>query len=1032
MIFETARRRFYRQLLAGAAAGAMAAILANPTPAAGAEAAPSGEIHIAAGPLDAALMSLATQTHAQLLFTPELVAGRRVPAIDGHLTLEQALARLLAQTNIEARRAGPDVVVLRDRRAHAQPAAARGGSPQASDPPRPFAGEAAGAGGFAAVGADPPPPADPPTEVRAVEVTGSHIRGAGPGASPLVTLDRAALDRSGRATLAEALSALPQNFAGQANEVATATGADRSGVNPGYGTGVNLRGLGADATLVLLNGRRLSGAGTRADFADISTIPAIAVDRVELLLDGASALYGSDAVGGVVNIILRHDFDGAEVRVEAGSATRQGPQEGQLGAVLGRRWSSGSLLISYEAYQRTALDAADRPFTASADLRPLGGSDWRSTFSHPGNILRRDPATGVTTPYWAIPPGQPGLGLTAADLHAGSLNLENPRANTDVLPDQRRQGGYIALRQDLGSRIELSGDLLYGFRAARTRIAAPTALLPVTPANPFYVPLPGLAFEQIQYAFSGDLPPPRVRATAEALQGSLGAEARLAGDWRLSGYLGLSEQRETTRTAGILNSALLYEALALDPDNPATPYSPARDGYFNPYTGLAANPPAVLAAIGSGYSTSASRSRVTTVNLQTDGTLAHLPGGDLRVALGAQARRESFVTDGVNFTATAAPQTLARVSVARTVQAVFAELRAPLIGPGNARPGVEALELSAAGRWERYSDFGSTANPKVGLLYRPVADLTLRATFGRSFRAPGLREIHDRPLYSPGLFPLNGGRVLGLILNGGNPDLKPETADAWTFGGDWQPTRRLRLSVTGFDIRYRRRIDRPVIQNLVGALSDPALAGFVRRLSPSNPADLADITALLASPYTSTAQGVFPPASYGAIVDARYVNTGSLAVRGLDLSGAYDLDLADGRLTLAASATRLLRYSQALTPTAPMLQRAGIVGNPAKLRARLTADWSRGPWTVGAALNRTSAFHTATGGRVGADTTVDLQAAWRPEGDGLMSGTSLTLNVRNLFDRAPPFYDNPAGLGFDPTNADLVGRFVSLQLTRRW
>lgn len=1035
----TARLRHRHRLLAGvAAAGLTAALAIAPAARAQSSAAldadPPSAVHIAAGPLYAALMSLAAQTHQQLLFTPALVAGLRAPAVDGRLTIDQALAQLLSQTDIEARRAAPGVLVLRDRRASAQPAAARGGSPQASDPPRPFGAEAPGATPTFGVAADPTanPAAGPPTEVRAVEVTGSHIRGAGPGASPLVTLTRADLARSGRATLAEALSALPQNFGGEASETATATGADRSGVNPGYGTGVNLRGLGADATLVLLDGRRLSGAGTRADFADISTIPAIAVDRVELLLDGASALYGSDAVGGVVNIILRHDFDGAEVRAEAGSGTRHGPQEAQVGAVLGHRWASGSLLVSYEAYRRTALDAADRPFTASADLRPLGGSDWRSTFSHPGNILRRDPVTGATAPYWGVPPGQPGVGLTAADLRAGALNLENPRADTDILPDQRRQGGYLALRQDLGARVTLSTDLLYGFRAARTRMAAPTALLPVTPANPFYVPLPGLAFEQIQYAFSGDLPPPQVRATAEAVQGSIGAEARLAGDWRLSGYLGVSQQRETTRTAGIVNSAALYEALGLDPDDPATAYSPGRDGYFNPYTGAAANPPAVMAAIGSGFSTSASRSRVTTANLQADGTLLRLPGGDLRIALGAQARREAFVTDGVNQTATATPQTLAQVSVARTVRAVFAELRAPLVGPDNRRPGIEALELSAAGRWERYSDFGATANPKLGVLYRPVADLTLRATFGRSYRAPGLREIHDRPLYSPGLFPLGATRVLGLILNGGNPELKPETADAWTLGGDWRPTPHLRLSLTGFDIRYRHRIDRPVIANLVGALSDPALAAFVRRLSAGDPTDLADITALLASPYTSTAQGVFPPASYGAIVDARYVNTGRLAVRGLDLSGAYDQALAGGRLTLAASATRLLRYDQALTPTAPTLQRAGIVGHPAKLRARLTADWSRGPWTLGAALNHTSAFHSAVGTRVGADDTVDLQAAWSPETGSALAGTRLTLNVRNLFDTAPPFYDNPAGLGFDPANADLVGRFVSLQLSRRW
>jgi outer membrane receptor protein involved in Fe transport len=231
---------------------------------------------------------------------------------------------------------------------------------------------------------------------------------------------------------------------------------------------------------------------------------------------------------------------------------------------------------------------------------------------------------------------------------------------------------------------------------------------------------------------------------------------------------------------------------------------------------------------------------------------------------------------------------------------------------------------------EHYSDFGSTVNPKVGLLWSPVDDLNLRATFGRSFRAPGLRELHDAAANGPTNLNFGGARVLTLFLSGGNPDLRPETADSWTVGADWGPSQfpGLRVSFSWFDVRYRNRIDAPVANVLGTALTDPTVATFVRRLDPNNAADLAAITALLASPATSTAQGSFPATSYGAIVDGRYVNTGALEVEGVDLTATYVFQAAGGQLTLGANASDLLRYDQAVTPTSPVPLTPGDGGFP--------------------------------------------------------------------------------------------------------
>jgi iron complex outermembrane receptor protein len=1029
MTATTHRRDLRRALLAGLATATLAM---GPL----AHAAPAQTIRLAAGPLDAALRQLAAETHEQLLFSPEMVAGRRAPAVSGQLTTEQALAQLLAATDLSATRVGPAVLVLRASPAGAAPAASAAPRPagQEAQTGRPFVAER---GDETAPGFPPTRPADarPPssTTVTEIQVTGTHIRGAGAGASPLVALERRDLDNLGHLTVAAALGALPQNFNGQDTEQTAATGTDHLGVNTTYGTGVNLRGLGSDATLVLVNGRRLGGAGAKGDFTDVSTLPSIAVARVDILLDGASAIYGSDAVGGVVNVILRRDLDGGEARVQAGVGAGGAPDEQQLGIVEGHTWRGGGVLVAYEAYRRTALAAADRAFTASADLRPLGGSDFRQAFSHPGTIFSVNPATGVNTAF-AIPAGQNGLGLTPASFQAGTANLGNQRAGTEVLPDQERQSLYLAAHQELSDRIEVTGDVLYGVRRARATIAAPATILSVSKADPFFVSPNGAASQQIDYAFTGDLPPPIARASAATLAVTAGAKIRLSGDWQSESFLDASQEIERVKANGILNSTILAEALGNVADRPTTAYSPARDGFFNPYTGQVANTPAVLAAIGSGFTNARRRSRVLTISSQADGSLFDLPGGPLKLAVGGQARVETFVRSGTNYTSTVAPVAQAGTNVDRTVGALFAELRAPLVGPQNRRPGLERLEVSAALRWEHYSDFGGTTNPKVGLLWSPVDDLSLRTTFGRSFRAPGLRELHDPAVYGPVLLPLGPVKVLSLLLNGGNPGLRPETADSWTVGADWRPRALpgLRVSLSGFDVQYQNRIDTPVTATISTALSDPAVANFVRHLDPANGADLAAISALLASPALSTAQGSFPPASYGAIIDGRYVNTGKLKVQGIDVDAAYGADVAQGRLSLDAHLSDLLRYEQQLTPTGSTLERVGVVGFPAKLRGRFAADWTRETLTLGAAVNRTSAFHDTAGVHVGALTTVDLRLALTGAPSSRWAGTTLGVNVRNLFDKAPPFYNNPLGFGFDGANADVIGRFVSVQLTKSW
>lgn len=1017
-VLKVSKRRSW---ILGAAA---AALLAG-----AAQAQPVYRVQVGGAALDAALLGLAAQTQQRIFFPNGLVSNHRAPRVAGNLTIDQALTRLLVGTGLQARRVNAELIVVERATRLAPEKVTSVSEPLMGPEPIPSSGALSAIGGAAPIAAASP------TLVEEVMVTGSNIRGART-ASPLVSLDRSALERTGQTTLAAALRTLPQNFGGGAGEGAGTTLSDRLGRNAAFATGLNLRGLGSNATLVLVNGRRIAGSGTFGDFADVSSIPTAAVERVDVLLDGASAVYGADAVGGVVNIILRRDFQGGEVRLLAGGATAGEPVEGQVSGTFGRRWDSGHVLLSYELQRRESLSSQDRPFTESADLRPLGGTDRRQTNSFPGNILRTDPATGAQVPGWAIPAGQSEVGLRPSDLQAGVVNLQNQRFGIDLLPRQTLNAVYLAAGQSFGDRLELTADARYSARRYRLHIAPPTANLTVNRSNPFFVSPNGSASHTIAYAFAGDLPLPIQQGLGETLAATLGATLKMGGDWQADGYAAFGQEIDEGHSGGLVNTTFLSEALGTTADRPDTPFSVSRDGYFNPFTGRAgSNASAVTAFIGSGFITTRTRNRIVSASLQADGTVWTLPAGAVKLAVGVQARRETLVSQGANFVSGVAPTPGARTDVGRDVTAAFAEIRAPLFGPDNRRAGLERLELSAAARIEHYEDVGDTTNPKLGVLWVPVDDVIIRATYGRSFRAPALRETYDRPLNSPTLLPFGGGRVLSMLRQGGNPELKPETATSWTAGVEWRPAAApgLALSATWFRIHFKDRIDRPVQSNLTNALTDPTLAPFVTRISPGVSAeDRARIAAILADPATSTINGVFPPESFGAILDNRYVNTAALTVQGIDLSAQHRISVGDDQLVLAGSASWLLDYRQQVTPTSLVVDRAGVANFPVTFRSRITADYTHGRTTFGAALNYVGRYRDQAGARIDAHPTVDLQIRLAGSEAGLARGVDVTLNARNVFDRDPPFWDNPNGVGFDAANADPIGRYVSLQLTRRW
>ena len=221
-----------------------------------------------------------------------------------------------------------------------------------------------------------------PEEV--VRITGTYISDEAPVGQELISANRDEIEATGTATPADFLRTLPQTFGGGPNQD-TYIGQEAL-TNSGLGVGENLRGLGARATLVLIDGRRMAPSGTEGEFVDIENIPMSAIERIDMLPDSASAIYGADAVGGVVNFVFRNKLDGCRDHRAGGSGTRGDLQEYLFSQTLGKSWDGGSGLFSFEFYRRGALPAADRSY-AESDLRPFGGGNFDTNLTNPGNII---------------------------------------------------------------------------------------------------------------------------------------------------------------------------------------------------------------------------------------------------------------------------------------------------------------------------------------------------------------------------------------------------------------------------------------------------------------------------------------------------------------------------------------------------------------------------------------------------------------------------------------------------------------------
>jgi iron complex outermembrane recepter protein len=953
-----------------------------------------------------------------------------------------------------------------------------------------------------------------------IVVTGTNIRGAGPAGTAVLSIGAAELANSGRTTAGDFLRELPSNFAGGVGSGDNTQGgqdASVAGSNLTGGQGVNLRGLGSLSTLVLVNGRRVAAAGQYGDFVDISTIPTAAISRIEVLQDGASAVYGSDAVGGVVNLILKDRDDGLRVAGHVGTTTQGGGTE-QMGSVTyGTSWSGGHAFLGYEYQHRDRVRSNQRSIYNRGNFSDRGGINWPIYTARAGNAANIFSGTAAATGNVVYTvPGGAGTGLTAASLTPvtnGVGNTYDPWENIDILPETKRHSLFASMGQELTPGIQINADVRYSSRSADYNQGYATIYNTVPSTSPYYI-----AGVTNNFGVRIDDVGLYRRAQVKSFAAKLGMTAELGAGWRAevtSSYSREDQRRDANalRDSNIYDKVLNGTTIAQAPSSVTCALSgltTANIGSvtnataaqrfcaglnytaFNPYTTNGLSQTVLDELIG--YEKLHYVSWLAQTTAKVDGSLFAIPGGDVKVAAGADYRKEHIGGDlNFNYRSTQ-PVGVTYGTTEREVFALFGELAVPIVSSANAAPLLQALNFNAAIRYENGKGLGDfdTVNPKFGLDWSPARGLKFRGGWGTSFHAPPMRFAYNGVQPTQGgngafvnaglytapcnttLVRLNGvtGTPGGtgnctftaIVVSGGaGPTLRPEKAHTWTLGADFAPVflPGLKLSASYFNIKIDDRIVRIQAGSLGGILASyfatgSSPYGALLDFSPS----IATVNALYADPRFIGQSGIGPvqtQSDVAAVIYATQTNLASLKMDGLDFSADYRFDAGSaGSFRAFFNGTALFNYKIKATPNAAYVDQLGKYnseGNPIEFRSRQGIGWDIGRFHAIATANYASSYECESGCYVPSSTgapvlnttpikiksytTFDLSLSYELGGSGWLKDSALSLSVVNLTDKRPPFIDagtaanDPIPDPYDAANATVIGRTLALSFTTK-
>jgi len=869
------------------------------------------------------------------------------------------------------------------------------------------------------------------TTLDRVEITGSAIKRLdAETALPITTIKMDDLKKEGVVTVEQAVNLIVANQSnvGTAAAVGSATGGAAF---------ADLRGLGQNKTLVLLNGRRVANNAVDGSAVDLNMIPFAAIERVEVLRDGASSLYGTDAIGGVINFITRKDFAGGTLTLGADSPQHPGGKAYNVNAGYG----FGDLakdkynIWGFVDYQKQdAIAASQRPFGSTGYI-PSRGLSKSSGTPDPANYYQLS-ADGTTASPGANP-SAPGCNAPWGFNLSGAKCRYDYTRWVDLLPQTERGSAMLNGTFAVSNDAQLHAEYFITQSKVWTHIApVPYAALTMNPGTPFF-PGNGITPAPTNFTIDPTLPidvqwrsvaaGPRSDESKNTQQRFLLALDGLAAGWDYSTAFAYNQNKANNNlTGGYADGAIITSGVA--------------DGTINPFGDQTAAGSAMLNnALVKGqlwYST---------------GTVSSLDGHASRelsdwfgagrataLALGAEFRREDFslkanvpVAEQVISSSGYDPATDSHGS--RDVYAVYGELNMPI---------TKTLEATLAVRYDHYSDFGSTTNPKASFRYQPMSQLLFRGSAGTGFRAPSLYEINapqtytntanpwDDPLagcdangvpHNPGFLPTSCGQQF-MSLSGGNKALKPEKSKNYTLGLVVQPVNDLSA---GLDFWWIRMTDQ------IAALPDTTIFGDTTKY--------ANLFIRNAAGQLSIDGSQCPGVNCGYVLDT-ITNLGGVNTNGIDLSIAYRLRTQEaGTYNFTLNSTYITKYEYQNESGGPWIHNVGIysgAGPVFRYQQTFNLQWTYGAFGLGLAnAYKTGYFDQNDPNQVGACcqqnkvgsySLWDINGSWAPT-----KNLSLLLGVRNLFDTNPPFSNQGATfqVGYDPRFTNPTGRAYYLRGT---
>lgn len=1005
-----------------------------------------------AGDAASTLRAFSKQSGEQIVYPVDAVRGVRTQAVSGELGAREALERMLEGTNL---------VVVQDSATGALAVQTREAAER---------------------NAQTMPATDlrPAVKLAEYRVLGTRIRQtdtAGP--SPVSVYDADYIRATGALTLADFFNYLPQNYAG----ISAGRNSAPNELNPEFGqrtenffpatnlitgaasappgqtgvSGVSLRGLGSGSTLVLVDGRRAaqSGAGNRGSdsrqgFVDLNTIPFGMVERIEISTDGASAIYGADAVAGVINIVLKKNWVGNEIVASFKGAFHGGGREREITALTGfsRGKLRGTASVSY--YDRADLKASQRNFSKNQDHRgivagydasgnPVMGRDLRLNWGYPSVVQARTgmltgffrpdgvtPTNVALTPegYATTPPLSAFTGVGPVPPNTNVFATQQRRGNTseflDLIPSSERYS--FAGNFDYTFHENLDAYAKYSYTDTRglfnTQPAVSSAatssgfgnVATIVPAayNPFGQ---DVAVGMIHYEFGSIWQKTKTQAHSAVF----GLRGRIGQTWEWDSGIGYQHQsihqlRRDFNPAGI--------TAALNTADDAVRINPFIDARVAGYTQVDRYERLAV------YPTVDAESSLFDWDFDANGDLFDVPGGTVRAAFGGAYSHAENENVAVNYSNAATPVASTSAVVGkRNSYAFFSEVSVPVFGKANSLPLLKRFDIQLAGRYEDYDRAGNTFVPKYGISWAPVQSLLFRASYSEGFRAPGLTEyqvataISTGSVLDPKRTPTNTTGVS--LTRGSNGNVQPETSKNEFYGLVFEPEF---LKGFNFQVNYYRTTQENVIQ-LLGAqaiVNNEAL--FADRITRAAP-DANDVT--LNQPGRITA------------IDQTFVNFGEVVNHSLDFVVDYRIPQnSTGRWILSLASTRTLKSTRQLAPGAPPVVDEDDTYAPPKWKHTASVLWTGGNWNGSVFVSYMDGFKTNQSGNsltwtypVPSVYKVDLRGGYTFK-DGVWRGYAKNLQIQagigNVFDKEPPFSDTVFGYNGGLHSQYAIGRTYEL------